>query len=154
MEDAGRDDWKYIGYMEQHIALVHAQTGVRSVITLMHPGGGSAYAYSYKPQKIVESLAGGEKPAVLLIGHYHKLSVNSIRNVWTLQTGTSQDQTSFMRLKAIDAHVGGLMVKLTQDPKTGAISRCRVDLLQYFNRGYTSGRWSHSESVAKAPRAY
>lgn len=152
MVEGGRTDWKHLGFMESFTDLVHFKTGQRSRKLTMHPGGGSAYAHSYKPQKIVEGFAGGEKPAVLDIGHYHKQSFNIIRNVFAIQAGTTQDQTPFMRKKGIDAHVGGGICKLTQDPASGAIVACRVEFFQYFNRGFYNNRWSHGGSVSLADR--
>lgn len=84
---AGRTDWRDMGYMEAVIPLVHKRTGKSSQLMLMHPGGGSAYAISYAGQKIVEGFDGGEKPAVLILGHYHKASWNLVRNVHVIQTG-------------------------------------------------------------------
>lgn len=147
MRSAGRSDWVNLGYMECFVTLRHAKTGRTSPLLVAHPGGGSAYALSYSIQKIVESLDGGEKPAVGLWGHYHKLWSGNIRNVWCIQTGCTQDQTPFMRKKRIDAHVGGGICKLTQDPETGAITRCRVEFFRYFNKGYYNNRWSHSGDV-------
>lgn len=69
-----------------------------------------------------------------------------IRNVWCVQTGCCEDQTPFMRKKRLEAHVGGALVKLRQDPRTGAIISMTPELMRYFNRGYyqtpQSGRWS------------
>lgn len=151
--DAGRADWINLGYMEAPCRLVNAGSGAEAVISVTHPGGGSAYALSYTAQKIIESLDGGEKPAVLLYGHYHKLLFANIRNVWAVSTGCTQDQTPFMRKKKLEAHVGGAIVRLTQDPETGAIVRCRVDLLRFFNRGYYRDRWSPHGDVHLLPRA-
>jgi hypothetical protein len=150
--DAGRKDWVHLGFMESFVNLTHRETGRMARLLVMHPGGGSAYAHSYKPQKIVESFAGGEKPAVLLIGHYHKMSQNPVRNVWAIQSGCTQDQTPFMRKKSIEAHVGGGICKLTQDPETGAIIGCRVEFFQYFNQDYYNHRWSHAGPVSLVPR--
>jgi hypothetical protein len=152
MRDAGRTDWVDLGYMEAFIRLVHAQSGESTMLHNMHPGGGSAYAESYTVQKIVEAYAGGEKPAVLLAGHYHKLGYNLIRNVHCIQTGCTQDQTPFARKKKLNFAVGGGICKLTQDPRTGAITACRVELFPYFVRGYYNGRWSHSGAVTHAER--
>lgn len=152
MQDHGRTDWVNLGYMESFISLRHAKSGKRTQMLAMHPGGGSAYALSYRPQKIVESFAGGEKPAVLVIGHYHKLSYNVIRNVHAVQSGCTQDQTPFMRKKSIDAHVGGGICELFQDAATGAITRCRVEFFTYYNRGFYNSRWSHGGSVTLPDR--
>jgi hypothetical protein len=152
MRNAGREDWIDLGFVEARVDLVNANTGARSTLVVMHPGGGSSYAYSYRPQKIVESLSGGEKPSVLIIGHYHKLSCNIIRNVWTIQAGCTEDQTVFMRKKGLEAHVGGHLITLEQDPKTGAIFRCVSDQRCYYDKRYYNDRFSKTGPVVKAPR--
>lgn len=151
--DQGRDDWVDLGYMEADISLVHAVSGVRSRLRVAHPGGGSAYATSYAPQKYIESLHGGEKPALVLLGHWHKMEALNIRNVWTIQTGCTQDQTPFGRKKRLDFHVGGGICRIVQDPDTGAITRCAVEFFQFFNQAYYgTGRWSHHGDVTMAER--
>jgi hypothetical protein len=152
MRDSGREDWVDLGYMEAYVRLRHAQTGAECMLHLMHPGGGSAYAVSYTVQKIVEAYDGGDKPAVLLAGHYHKMSYNLIRNVHAIQTGTTQDQTPFMRKRKLAAHVGGVVVQLRQDPQTGAIKSCRTEFLNYFVRGHYNDRWSMSGEAQLADR--
>lgn len=153
MRQHGRKDWHDLGYMEAHIILRHAKTGAEATLACVHPGGGSAYALSYSIQKIIEALDGGEKPAVGLYGHYHKLWAGNIRNVWAIQTGTTEDQTPFMRKNKLAAHVGGTIVTLKQDPKTGAITRCKVELLRWFNRGFSNGRWNHGGDVVHNGRS-
>lgn len=83
-----------------------------AVIKNMHPDGGTAYAISYKSQKLVESLESGKKPAVLNIGHFHKAEYIYYRNIHTFQTGTLMGQTKFMRGKQIPAHMGFWIVDL------------------------------------------
>ena len=152
MRTAGREDWIDLGFVEARIDLVNANSGARNTLVVMHPGGGSSYAYSYRPQKIVESLSGGEKPGVLVIGHYHKMSCNLIRNVWTVQAGCSEDQTVFMRKKGLEAHIGGHIVTAEQDPKTGAIFRFVSDQRCYYDKRYYNDRWSKTRAVVQAPR--
>lgn len=152
MRDEGRTDWVNLGYMEAHIRLVNANTGKSQILACVHPGGGSSYALSYSIQKIIESLDGGEKPAVGLYGHYHKLWAGNIRNVWCLQTGCTEDQTPFMRKNKLEAHVGGAIVELEQDPETGAIVGFTPKLIRYFNKGYYNGRWSHGGDVTLPKR--
>ncbi len=146
MRDAGRKDWFNLGYMEAFISLKHKRSEKSSQMLVMHPGGGSAYAVSYQPQKIVESLAGGEKPAVMLVGHYHKMELLSIRNTWVLQAGCTKDQDPFLRKKRIEVHIGGTIMELRQDEK-GAITDCITWMKRYFNTGYYQDRWSHSGDV-------
>lgn len=152
MRDAGRSDWVDLGYMEAYVRLVHAKTGNSTMLHVMHPGGGSAYAVSYTVQKIVEGYDGGDKPAVLLAGHYHKLSYNMVRNVHAIQTGTTEDQTPFMRQKKLAAHVGGGICQLRQDERTGAVVACRVEFFNYFVTSFYNNRWSMAGDVEHADR--
>lgn len=150
--------WTNLGYLEADIVLRNANSGITSILRVMHPGGGSAYALSYKPQKIIESLEGGEKPAVLLIGHYHKLDNGLIRNVWYAQTGCQQDQTPFMRQKSLEAHVGGLLIEMEQDPKDGSIFSFTPTMQRYYSRAYyfkegkANQRWSGHGPIQQVPR--
>lgn len=154
MREAGHE-WTNLGFMEAHVILRNANSGMTASLAVVHPGGGSAYALSYSIQKIAESYEGGEKPAVGLYGHYHKIWAGIIRNIWCVQTGTQQDQTPFMRKKRLEAHVGGALVALEQDPKTGAIVSMTPKLIRYFNRDYYagSGRWSKHGDVRMLSRA-
>lgn len=154
MREAGRTDWHDLGYMEAFVKIQHKETGKSSNICVMHPGGGSSYAVSYAPQKIVEGFDGGDKPAVLLIGHYHKSGYNLIRNCHTMQTGTFMGQSVFMRQKKLSAHVGGCFVKIHVDPRTGAVDECAYTFRNYFNRDYYNGQWSQHGSVNPAKRSW
>ena len=100
-------NFNYLGNMHGTIKLPYGKT-----LELLHPGGGSSYALSYKPQKIVESLEGGTKPDVLLIGHFHKALYMYYRNVHAFMTGTLQSQTSFMRENGLSAHKGFYLIDL------------------------------------------
>ncbi len=153
MRHAGRTDWHDVGFMESFIDLVHGDTGKSCKLCLMHPGGGSAYAVSYAPQKIVEGFDGGDKPAVLLLGHYHKHSYNLIRNVHTFQVGCFEDQTIFMRQRKLAAHLGGWFIELELDPRTGACIQGGGFFRNYFVRDYYNGRWSEHGPVNHAPRS-
>lgn len=86
--------------------------GNGSKVKLLHPDGGTAYAISYKSQKIVESFEGGHKPNLLFIGHFHKAEYIFYRNVHTIQTGTLCGQTKFMKGKGIAAHKGFWVVDI------------------------------------------
>lgn len=141
---AGRLDWVNTGFLESFIELKNKNSGKGTQLLSIHPGGGSAYALSYRPQKLVESFQGGEKPSVLLIGHYHKLSYNLIRNVHAIQTGCTQDQSVFMRKGPIEPHVGGGICRLSQDPRTGSIISCTVQIFPYYNKGFYNDRWGYS----------
>lgn len=143
---AGRSDLKYVGYMEAFIRLRHAVTGKEAQLMLVHPGGGSSYAISYAPQKFVEALQGGEKPAVVLFGHWHKMDCFNYRNVWIIQGGTTEDQTPFMRKLKLEAHVGGMIVELEQDAQ-GAIPVCVPRMKRYFDRGYHNNQFNMAGDI-------
>lgn len=94
-----------------------------AIIKNMHPDGGTAYALSYKPQKIIESItqeyynklmAGSKKiaplPAIVNIGHFHKADYMFYQGIHTFQTATLMGQTKFMRGKQIPAHKGFFIV--------------------------------------------
>ncbi len=150
MREAGRADWIDLGYMEAHVKLVNVNTGFFTMLAVVHPGGGSAYAESYSIQKIVESLESGEKPGVALYGHYHKLIAGEYRNVFWLQTGCTKGQDTFGRKKRLRYTLGGTTVRLEQDPDTGAIVSFSPTMHRYFDKGYywqRNQRWSHSGEV-------
>jgi len=135
---AGREDLHYLGYVEADVALRRGRSSV--VMRVMHGGGGSAHAYSYASQLIVGSYQGGEKPAVLLLGHYHKLDYCMPRNVHAVQLGCTQDQSIFMRKRKIEAHVGGAMLYLRQG-KDASITDFVPRFRTYFDRGYYERRY-------------
>jgi hypothetical protein len=132
-EKQGREDLVFLGHME--VDIEYAGKGGSDHVRLIHPGGGTAYALSYKPQKIVESLQSGEKPGMLCVGHFHKLGWFNVRNVDVILAGCTEDQTPFMRKKNIDAHEGYNIVEFWQDGN-GAIRRVRVETTKYFDRAY------------------
>lgn len=147
MQEAGRTDWIDLGYMEAFVPLRHAQTGRETMLHVLHPGGGSAYATSYAVQKIAEAYEGGEKPAVALVGHYHKMELLNSRNVWFIQCGCTKDADPWSRKKRLENAIGGGICDLEQDAETGAIVGCGVRFFRYFNRAHENGRWSHSGPV-------
>lgn len=135
-EQLGRNDLEYIGHVEADIPF----EGIKgeSWMRIMHPGGGTAYALSYTPQKIVESFQGGDKPKILLLGHYHKLDYCFPREVHCIQIGCTCDQTIWMRKKHIQAHVGGGILEIILAPD-GTINRVRVEFITFFNKSFYKG---------------
>jgi len=132
-EDAGRKDMKWIGHIEADVIL--EQPVGKTRIRIMHPGGGTPYALSYPSQKMVESFQGGEKPHVLVMGHFHKFDFNYQREVACLMPGCVQDQTPFMRKKKLAAHVGFciLTVGARLDGTTGQI---KVEWFPFYDKKY------------------
>lgn len=133
-EQSGRKDLQYLGHVEADIELQY--NGKSTIVRPMHPGGGSAYALSYAPQKIVESFQGGEKPSVLFIGHYHKFDYCYPREVHVVSGGCTCDQTMFMRKNKIAAHVGYMTVRIKQAKTDGHVERVLVEWVPFYDRGY------------------
>jgi predicted phosphodiesterase len=124
--EKSRTDMKYLGRDQAFIMLTP-----NCSLELRHPGDGTAYAISYKIQKMVEAMSGGEKPNILAVGHYHKQDDMIYRNVWTVQTGCFQAQTPWMRSKSIAAVVGGYIIEVHVDEE-GTITRFRPEFIPYL----------------------
>lgn len=152
MRAHGRDDWVNLGFMEAHVMLRNRQSEKDAVMAVVHPGGGSAYAESYVVQKIIESLDGGEKPALALYGHYHKSLAGDYRNVFWVLVPSTKDQDCFMRKKRISSKIGGAIIEVSQNPEDGALHSFKPWLWRYFNKGYYENRWSHAGEVTLPER--
>lgn len=99
-----------INYLGQFSAWIQLQDNCS--MYLLHPDGGSAYAISYKMQKLIESFEGGKKPNVAVMGHYHRRGYFPERNVHGFLGACFESQTDFLRRKAISPVVGGLVLEL------------------------------------------
>lgn len=93
-------NYNHLGQMEGDLNV----DGIK--IKLFHANDGTAYATSYKLQKLIESFTGGEKPEIVHSGHYHKSLYMFNRNVHGIESGTLCGQSRFMRGKKIPAHIG------------------------------------------------
>lgn len=94
-------NFHFIGHDEGDISLKG-----KANLKLWHGEDGNSYALSYRLQKIIESLSGGEKPDVMICGHTHKYVNIFERNVYVVSAGCLEAQTAWMRGKKIAAHVG------------------------------------------------
>ena len=102
-----RKDMIYRGQSQAFINLTP-----NCLLELRHPGDGTAYAQSYKIQKMVEAMSGGEKPNILAVGHYHKSEYLFYRNIHCFQTDCMQAQTPWMRGKGIAAALGSWIIEI------------------------------------------
>jgi predicted phosphodiesterase len=81
------------------------------VVNLWHPKKGSAYATSYGLQKRVESYGSGEKPAILLTGHWHRFCHIYERGIHALACPTFQGGGSaFGKSLGGSPAIGGLIL--------------------------------------------
>lgn len=141
MIERERPDMVYLGLDEADVVLHEGPA--RPTLRIIHPGGGSSYADSYRPQKIVESYGGGEKPTVLLIGHYHKSGQYDIRDVAVFQAGCLERQTPFQRKLSLAAKLGFWIIDLrfTDD---GSLRRIGGEFFKYYmgRDGQVLRNWS------------
>ena len=121
------DNYIFLGYDEQDLKL---DNGLR--IRLTHPGSGTAYAISYKLQKYIESLGGGNKPQILFEGHYHKAEYIFYRNIHAFDSGCLENQTLFMKKKGTPAHVGYWIVDVYVN-KDGNIDRLKNEFVPFYD---------------------
>ena len=142
----GREDLFYLGHME-HDLIFQAKNG-SSTMRLIHAGGGTAYALSYQPQSIINSYQGGEKPNILLIGHYHKAEFNYWREVLNLMAGCTEDQTPFMRKKNIQAHVGGWTIEFELDDE-GIVHGFTPKWHPFYDRGFYAKKWAYRQDKGR-----
>lgn len=121
-----RSDMHYLGRDCSRIELTP-----NCILELRHPWDGTAYALSYKPQKMIEGMEADSKPNILAIGHYHKLEYLFYRNIHCFQTGCFQMQTPFTRGKGISVHMGGWIVTAEVD-KNGYIQRIVPEMIPFY----------------------
>lgn len=100
-------------------------------LELRHPWDGTAYALSYKPQKMIEAMESDSKPNILAIGHYHKAEYLFYRNVHCIQTGCFQSQTPFTRGKGIAVNMGGWIVTVVVN-EDGTIEAISPMFIPYY----------------------
>lgn len=122
-----RSDLKYLG---RDCAIIHITPNC--TLELRHPWDGTAYAISYKPQKMIEAMDSDSKPNILAIGHYHKAEYLFYRNIHCFQTGCFQSQTPFTRGKGISVHIGGWIITLVVDSE-GTIKTISPMFIPFYN---------------------
>jgi len=105
-----RKDLKYMGMFGADVKIGNIK------IMMMHGDGGVAYARSYKMQKIIEQFPAGDKPNVLLLGHYHVTNELPLyRSMVGLQLPCFQSQTPYLRKKGLAPDVGFLILEIFPD---------------------------------------
>lgn len=122
-----RSDMHYLG---RDCAVVNLTPNC--TLELRHPWDGTAYALSYKMQKMIEAMESDSKPNILAVGHYHKAEYLFYRNVHALQTACFQGQTPFTRGKGISVHIGGWIVTIRVD-ENGYIQGFAPELVPYYS---------------------
>jgi len=100
------DHCVFLGHDEGDIII----NGIK--IRLFHGEDFSSYATSYRIQKLIEAIPGGEKPHVLLVGHTHKQGYFFERNIHCITGGALSYQSKWMRSKRMACHTGFYIIKM------------------------------------------
>jgi len=95
-----RPDMIYLGQYQGEVRVNKIK------IRLMHADG-NAYALSYKAQKISEQIPSGQKPQLLLFGHWHQAFYFFYRTIHIMNCGCFEGQSSFLARKGINPIIGG-----------------------------------------------
>jgi len=120
-----RGDIEYLGQLGAYVEIAE---GV--LIYLLHPDSGQSYAVSYKPQKIAAGFMGGQKPNIMIIGHYHQAEYLFERNIHIIQASSFEAQTPYLKRKGIMPKVGGWMIEFKVDG--GSVTRFKQEFITYF----------------------
>jgi len=102
-----RKDMKWIGDFYARLRLGRSNV----YIDVVHPTGQPAYAISYKLQKYIEKLPSGNKPNILLWGHFHTAMYMSYRNIHAFQVGCFQDANDLTARMGIYPVIGGWIIE-------------------------------------------
>jgi biotin operon repressor/predicted phosphodiesterase len=133
-----RKDLKYRGEIDADFNIKKAN------IKLLHPTGGVAYAQSYKPQKIIESIVGEMMLLIremkdvnillnmLFLGHYHvPTHLPSYFGVEGIGLPCFQSQTPYLRAKGLAPIIGYVIIEVWLNDK-GNVVRIKPDF-RYLN---------------------
>ena len=123
--ELGKDKFTFLGHDEGDISL-----NGHAVLKLWHGEDGNTYAISYRVQKIIESITGGEKPDILSCHHVHKFAHLFLRHIHAISAGSMQSQSKWMRGKRIEAHTGFVIVDAVIN-KDG-VAKCGVTWYPFY----------------------
>lgn len=121
-----RPDLKYLGQIKADIRLPNDAR-----MRLLHPEGGGAYAVSYLAQKYINALEGGDKPNILLLGHWHTRNSDNYRNVDYVQGACFQHQTLYLLRKGIMPVRGGWIIEINVSPE-GSVNKFKQEFFKFF----------------------
>lgn len=125
--ELGRKDITFYG--DRAATLLIGGTSIR----LLHPSGSCSYAVSYKLQKFVEGFDSGEKPGILLVGHYHRFCYIYTRGVHTFACPTFQGPGSaFGKSLGLGSQAMGGFILKWRTTKYKTLRQVSFEGLNYF----------------------
>lgn len=119
-----RKELQYVGCMEGRVEI----NGV--IFELFHPTGSGAYALSYKLQKRIESYVPGDKPRILLMGHYHQSLNLTVRNVTGFLCGSFQGPSTFSKALNLPNITGGWIIEIMSE--NGEVNSIKSEFVQFY----------------------
>ena len=127
--DHGRGDVTAYGNRGAHVKIRGAH------VHLWHPRGGLAYANSYGLQKKVEGYSPGEKPQIMLAGHWHRYCAIYERGIHAIACPTFHGGLSSFgkSLKGGAPSLGGLLLEW-ETTEHGTIRNFASEFRAYFER--------------------
>lgn len=127
-QSRGRHDLRFYGQRGAFLKI----GGI--TIEMWHPGGGGAYARSYKLQKHIEGYPVGTKPDVCLAGHWHQFCYVQERGVNAIMCPTFQGAGSaFSKMLGGAPAIGGMILgwQLTEH---GTLRRFVPERVSYYEK--------------------
>lgn len=121
-----RDDAEYLGAYHAHVELPNG-----AHFELVHARGGGGYAISYKPQRWVEGLPPGRKPALAMFGHWHIMGHFVHRNVHCFLGGCFEWQTSLLVRLGLQPVVGYWLIRLRLGDD-GTVVKVTPEFTQFY----------------------
>lgn len=125
---ANRKDMIYLG-----VGFARVNLTPNCSMELFHPLDGSSYALSYSAQKYIDSLSGGDKPNILLVGHHHKAMYFFYRNIHAYECPSMCMQSAWEKRKRINNTSGAWILTVLVDEE-GTVVSMKNELIPQYSK--------------------
>lgn len=121
-----RDDIEYLGDFSAWLELPGG-----AWIHMLHGKGGGSYAFSYQAQKLAESYPMGRKPAVLILGHFHRRGAIEARGIQVMWAGCFEWKSNLLKRLGLTPAVGFHVLHMTIGPD-GSLVRFMPEWIPFY----------------------
>lgn len=122
-----RNDIHWVGDYDANIKINGVSIG------LHHGAGSSTVQISYKIQKYIDRIGGGNKPQIYVLGHYHSTMALFYRNIHCYMPGCFQKPNDFSVRLGLPNLIGGYIVHIkTLDDEHNSIRSIKSELISYY----------------------
>lgn len=130
--DIGRaiaNERKDINYLGQYYARVNLTP--KCILQLCHPLGNTAYSLTYKLQRKMDGMTGGDKASIIAEGHFHSGAYIYRRNIHGIMLPSFQGPNDLSRRLGLESNIGAVIatVKLEKD---GTIKEFTPKFINYM----------------------